>query len=85
MYAYAFEFHEALAVLSMLCKAGGEFAWHDSLDLLQRSCKEDQESIINRFLASEITPVVEQALKTVTTLRGHVAPLKVQEESKDLV
>ena len=38
IYSYAFEFHQAIAILNMLCKTGKKFAWNDGLKDLRASC-----------------------------------------------
>ena len=43
IYSLAYEFHQAIAILTMLCKAGKKFAWNDGLKELKTHCKEDQE------------------------------------------
>ena len=38
IYSYAFEFHQTIAILNMLCKDGKKFAWNDGLKEIKKYC-----------------------------------------------
>ena len=68
IYSYAFEYHQALAILTMLCKTGRTFAWNDYLDTMKQLCREDKDYVFNRLLRRTADPLIEETLATVQAL-----------------
>lgn len=72
VYSYAYEFHQALAILSMLSKGGRKFAWGDGLESLKMECHESEsyieKSLILTRMDKMMEPMIEKSMASIKRL-----------------
>ena len=68
IYSYAFEFHQAIAILNMLCKTGKKFAWNDGLKDLRTNCKEDPEYLLEYLNEKVVQPTLNELIASCRPL-----------------
>ena len=68
IYSYAYEFHQALAILSMLSRGGKNFAWGSGLLGLRSTCLESEKVAVQQRLLKEALPLIDKCMATVKRL-----------------
>ena len=91
IYSYAFEFHQTIAILNMLCRDGKKFAWNDGLKEIKKYCESD-ESYLYKYLMDELVePITDDLVSTMRplgldrSLREDFVQLPSETEIKDQI
>ena len=68
IYSYAFEFHQALAIITMICKGGKYFAWGDGLAPLKKMCTESEKLVVSNLQVKAIELMIDGYMSTTKRL-----------------
>ena len=58
IYSFAFEFHQAIAILNMLCRDGKKFSWNDGLKDLKKFCESDENYLYKYLMEEMVEPAI---------------------------
>ena len=91
IYSFAFEFHQAIAILNMLCKDGKKFAWNDGLKDMKKICYSSENYLYNYLMEEMVEPTIEDLISTMRplgldrSLREDFVQLPSEQEMRDQI